>query len=83
MKTETFKKIAKAVAEDPLTEAQIRELTGADQDEIIDGPTAAKMLGVELTCLRQLRGLKRVRVNTRFLRYRLTEVRRYRDEHTW
>ena len=83
MKTETFRTIAKMVQADPLTDGQVRELTGADKDDIVDGETAARMLGVEVKQLRKFRGLKRVRCNTRFLRYRLVDVRRYRDEHIW
>ena len=83
MKTETFRVIAKMVQADPLTDGQVRELTGADKDEIVDGETAARMLGVEVRQLSRFRGLKRVRCNTRYLRYRLVDVRRYRDEHTW
>ena len=48
MKTETFRVIAKMVQADPLTDGQVRELTGADKDESVDGETAARMLGVEV-----------------------------------
>ena len=83
MRTDTFKEIAKLVAADPLTEAQIRELTGADKDELVDGQTVAKMLGIKPTQVYRLRGLPRVRINNRNFHYRLTDVRRFRDAHTF
>ena len=82
MRTIDFETIAKMVAADPLTEAQIRELTGADKDELVDGEKAAAMLGVSQQCLYRLRGLPRVRINNRRFHYRITDVRRYRDAHT-
>ncbi len=83
MRTIDFQTIAKMVAADPLTEAQIRELTGADKDELVDGETVAKMLGIKPTQVYRLRGLPRVHVNNRNFHYRLTDVRRYRDAHTF
>ncbi|MBR4220545.1 MAG: hypothetical protein IKR81_05270 [Victivallales bacterium] len=83
MRTVTFREIAKMVADDPLTEAQIRELTGADKDELVDSATAAKMLGIEQCVLYRLKGLPRVHINNRSHHYRLTDVRRYRDQHTY
>ena len=83
MRTIDFQTIAKMVAADPLTEAQIRELTGADKDELVDGETVAKMLGIKPHQVYRLRGLPRVHINERQHHYRLTDVRRYRDEHTY
>jgi len=83
MRTIDFQTIAKMVAADPLTEAQIRELTGADKDELVDGETVARMLGIKPHQVYRLRGLPRVHINERRHQYRLTDVRRYRDEHTW
>ena len=83
MRTDTFKEIAKLVAADPLTEAQIREITGADKDELVDGATVAKMLGIKPTQVYRLRGLPRVHINNRNFHYRLTDVRRFRDMHTF
>ena len=48
MKSKTFEMIRVIVADDPLTDAQMRELSGADQDDVVDGDKAAAMLGVEL-----------------------------------
>ncbi len=81
MKTKTFETIRVMVADDPLTDAQMRELSGADQDDVVDGDKAAAMLGVELQTLRTL-DIPRIRIN-RFLRYRIRDVRKYRDDHTW
>ena len=81
MKSQTFETIRVMVADDPLTDAQMRELSGADQDDVVDGETAAAMLGVELQTLRTL-DIPRIRIN-RFLRYRIRDVRKYRDDHTW
>ena len=81
MKTKTFDTIRSMVADDPLTDAQMRELSGADQDDVVDGDKAAAMLGVELRTLRTL-DIPRIRIN-RFLRYRIRDVRKYRDDHTY
>lgn len=81
MKSQTFETIRVMVADDPLTDAQMRELSGADQDDVVDGEKAAAMLGVELQTLRTL-DIPRIRIN-RFLRYRIRDVRKYRDDHTW
>lgn len=81
MKSKTFETIRVMVADDPLTDAQMRELSGADQDDVVDGEKAAAMLGVELQTLRTL-DIPRIRIN-RFLRYRIRDVRKYRDDHTW
>lgn len=81
MKSKTFETIRVMVADDPLTDAQMRELSGADQDDVVDGEKAAVMLGVELQTLRTL-DIPRIRIN-RFLRYRIRDVRKYRDDHTW
>jgi hypothetical protein len=81
MKSKTFETIRVMVADDPLTDAQMRELSGADQDDVVDGDKAAAMLGVELQTLRTL-DIPRIRIN-RFLRYRIRDVRKYRDDHTW
>ena len=81
MKTKTFDTIRSMVADDPLTDNQMRELSGADQDDVVDGEKAAAMLGVEVATLRTL-DIPRIRIN-RFLRYRIRDVRKYRDDHTW
>ncbi len=81
MKSKTFETIRVMVADDPLTDAQMRELSGADQDDVVDGDKAAAMLGVELQTLRTL-DIPRIRIN-RFLRYRIRDIRKYRDDHTW
>ena len=81
MKSKTFETIRVMVADDPLTDAQMRELSGADQDDVVDGEKAAAMLGVELQTLRTL-DIPRIRIN-RYLRYRIRDVRKYRDDHTW
>ncbi len=83
MKRDTFKAIANAVSEDPLTESQIRELTGADKDDVIDINRAAEMLGVGVAQVRRLKGLPRLRTNSRRLMYRLIDVRAYRDKNCY
>ena len=83
MKRDTFTTVARLVDEDPLTEAQIRQITGADRDDIVDAVRAAEMLGVTVAHMRKLKGLPRVRVNTRRIMYRLIDVRRFRDENCW
>lgn len=81
MKKDTFNTIRMMADDDPLTEGQIRELTGADKDDVVDGEKAAEMLGVNIQMLRTLK-IPRIRIN-RYLRYRLRDVRKYRDEHTY
>ncbi|MGN0879928.1 MAG: helix-turn-helix domain-containing protein [Oligosphaeraceae bacterium] len=83
MKTETFRTVARLVAEDPLTERQIRELTGADIDDIIPIERVAEMFGISKQAVRRLRDLKHLRINGRRVYYRLVDVRRYRDERCW
>lgn len=83
MKTETFRTVARLVAEDPLTERQIRELTGADIDDIIPIERVAEMFGISKQGVRRLRDLKHLRINGHRIYYRLVDVRRYRDERCW
>ena len=83
MKKDTFQTIARLVDDDPLTESQIRELTGADKDDVIGIERTAEMLGVGITQVRRMKGLPRLRTNNRRLMFRLVDVRKYRDEHTW
>lgn len=83
MKKDTFLSIARLVDDDPLTESQIRELTGADKDDVISSERAAQMLGVKVDQLRRMKDLPRLRTNNRHLQYRLIDVRAYRDRHCW
>ena len=83
MKKDTFQTIARLVEDDPLTERQIRELTGEDKDDVVGIERAAEMLGVGVVQLRRMKDLPRLRTNSRRLQYRLVDVRKYRDEHCW
>jgi len=83
MKKDTFLSIARLVDDDPLTEAQIRELTGADKDDVIGIERAAQMLGVKTAQVRLMKDLPRLHTNNRRLQYRLIDVRAYRDKHCW
>lgn len=83
MKRDTFDTVARMVDADPLTEAQVRQLTGADIDDVVNIERAAEMLGVTIAQLRRLKGLPRVRVNTRRLVFRLVDVRKFRDDNCW
>lgn len=83
MKRQTFESIARLVKDDPLTDGQIRELTGADKDDVIDIEHAAAMLGVETHTVRRMKDLPRLHINNRHFKYRLIDVRAYRDKHCW
>ena len=83
MKKESFESVARMIEYDPLTEAQIRQLTGADKDDVIGIEKAAEMLGVTVAHMRRLKGVPRIRVNTRRIMYRLIDVRAYRDKNCW
>ena len=83
MKKDTFTTVARLVDADPLTDSQIRQLTGADIDDVVNIEKAAEMLGVTVSAIRKMRDLPRLRTNNRRIMYRLIDVRAYRDKNCW
>lgn len=79
MRNETFRTIKAMIHNDPLTDAQRSEIAEFDSDELIDNAQAAKILGVGEQKMRLIK-IPRCKV-TRFLRYKLGDVIRYRDSH--
>ena len=80
MKKETYETLTAMIAADPLTKRQMEEISGGG-DEIVDLKQAARMLGVSDNTMRTIK-IPRVRIN-RYIRYRLRDVRNYRDQHVY
>jgi hypothetical protein len=78
MKTETFKTVLSLCDQDPLTPRQAEVLTGGDPNKIIGCIEAAELLGISPITMRRIRCIPRLGT-TRYLKYKLSDVLRYRE----
>ena len=81
MRKATFDTVRRLVADDPLTEAQIRELSGAEKYKLVSQTQAAEMLGVCTHTMSKLK-IPRVRTNGKHVQYRLHDIYQYINSHT-
>ncbi|MGI6355239.1 MAG: hypothetical protein GX937_08160 [Lentisphaerae bacterium] len=78
MRKETFNTLRRMVEDDPLTESQIRIITGDATRILVDCATAAEMLGVTPATMRRL-PVPRVKTNSRRVQFRLCDIHAYMD----
>jgi adenine/guanine phosphoribosyltransferase-like PRPP-binding protein len=81
MKKDTFHTLRRMVEDDPLTEAQIKILTGESTRTLVGAHAAAEILGVSVITVRRL-PLPRVRTNSRRVQFRLSDIYRFMDERS-
>ena len=81
MRQDTFNTLVRMVADDPLTDAQIRQLTNEDMYKLVSNAEAARILGISVQILRTL-PISRVWTNKRNVQYRLHDLYKYINEHT-
>ena len=73
MLTKTFAVVQKMAADDPLTEHQIRVLSGEAGQKLLSKAEVAEMLGVSIRQLFRL-PLRPIRISARATRFRMADV---------
>jgi len=82
MRMQTFQTLRKMIAEDPLTESQIAEISGRDKQQFIGPEDAAEMLQMSRKTLeRCAKDLPRVKIG-RLVRFRMHDVNQWLNSHT-
>ena len=78
MRKTTFDTLRRMIDDDPLTEGQIKIITGETSRILIDTATAADILGVIPATVRRL-PIPHVKTNSRRVQFRLNDVYAYMD----
>ena len=78
MRKTTFDTLRRMVQDDPLTDGQIKIITGETARILVDTATAADILGVIPATVRRL-PIPHVKTNSRRVQFRLVDVYDYMD----